>query len=106
MDKHFVIDRFDYVKLSNDAGEYDMLYDEYSELCDEITIKTTVMTPELKRGWLGDLTYATYKGYNFDNDKKEECVFKCCYHDVLLVRIEARHEPNAPVSWTYTFLKA
>ena len=106
MSKHFVIDRFDYVKLKRDDVEFSVLYDEYSETLDEIIIKTTAMIPELRRGWLGDLTYATCKGYSIETGNEEECIFKCCYHDVLLIRVEAAYEPNEAVRWTYTFLKA
>lgn len=106
MEKHFVFDRFDYVTLARGEEVHEMLYHEYSEAFGEIVIKTTAIIPELQRGWMGDLTYATRNGYVLEAGKEEECVFECCYHDVLLIKVEPTNEPDELVCWTYTFLKA
>lgn len=78
----------------------------YDESIDEIKIRTIVKNNELKRGWIGDLSYKTMTSReildcnNFTNLFAEDT-----YKDVLLKSVNIWTMDEGTITWEYTFLK-
>lgn len=77
----------------------------YDESVDEIKVRTLIKESELKRGWIGDLQYSTYKSLNPLNGKEFEEKAKEKYKDVLLTNVKIWSMDDNVIIWEYTFLK-
>lgn len=95
------------VYLSDSENDNCLWYiDDYSEISDEIMIKSAITFPWLVRGWRGNLKYTASKSYSLKDGKDcgEESVYT--YHDVILAKITPVYEGREyAVSWDYTFIK-
>lgn len=77
----------------------------YDENIEEIKIRTIIKQNELKRGWIGDLHYSTYKAFNPFNGKELEEKVEDMYKDVLLTNVKIWSIDDNVITWEYTFLK-
>ena len=95
------------VTLKDKSGKtFDIWANSYYELGDEINIKTSFRENEIKRGWIGDLSYQTTHGYGTDGEKVDDTEVTDTYTDVLLTSVSIYEaEFNAPIIWEYKFLK-
>lgn len=89
-----------YVTLKNEDNcqKTDFII-EFIEYEDEIRIKTNFIDTDknVKRGWVGDLTYTAICENNF--------TYKQTYKDVLLKRVQISSEVECFTVFEYVFLK-
>jgi hypothetical protein len=71
----------------------------------EIEIETYIPFDNLHRGWVGDIYYETDRGIDADTCENVNKVYQKKIKDVLLARVNLRHESPDCVIFTYTFLK-
>lgn len=95
------------VVLKNDDGELSLNYlDAFEENIDEILVRTSVVNTELKRGWIGDLTYVTKPGVEIDHVTEEYGVTHDTFRDVLLANVRVwESDTDSVMIWEYKFLK-
>lgn len=93
--------------LKNDDGEIEMMYQDFDEYIDSITIRTDAINPDpnLKRGWVGDLTVVSDNGINISDGEEVDERFSQTYKDVLLRNIKVRSDMESAVGLEYLFLK-
>ncbi len=93
--------------LKNDDGEIEMMYRDFDEDIDSITIFTEAINPDpnLKRGWVGDLTVVSDNGINISNGEEVDERFSQTYKDVLLRNIKVRSGMESAMGLEYLFLK-
>lgn len=78
---------------------------DFTETMDEIEITTPVYNDALKRGWIGDLTFQTYKTLELVSCDDATPV-RDSHSDVLLASIRVWDaNPEGGVIWKYRFLK-
>ncbi len=77
----------------------------YDESIDEIKIRTVVKNNELKRGWIGDLSYSTGKSIDILTADYVDFVVEDTYQDVLLRSVNIWTIDDGIITWEYTFLK-
>ena len=77
--------------------------DNINEYDYEIEFETVIPIDGIKRGWVGDLYYHI-KGLDID-DESIEVSSVTCLKEVLCTRVKVYAEAEAPVVWTYCFLK-
>ncbi len=101
---------YEYVKrviLKNDDGEL-YLNEAYAfeENIDEILVRTQVVNTDLKRGWIGDLTYETSPGRDIQDDRIDYDGARDTFHDVLLASVRIwMCDTDGVITWEYRFLK-
>lgn len=102
-----VYDKFKIAFKNKNNNEIDFKILSFYETDEEIRIITQIRNENLKRGWIGDLTYETFEGWELDNcDKIPNQVVTETFKDVLLVRINLNEATyGSPCSWEYRFLK-
>jgi hypothetical protein len=101
---------YQYVKrvvLKNDDGE--LFLNEavaFEENIDEILVRTQVVNTDLKRGWIGDLTYETSVGKDVKDERIDCGVARDTFHDVLLANVRIwMCDTDGVITWEYRFLK-
>lgn len=78
----------------------------YDESIDEIKIRTVVKNNELKRGWIGDLSYKTRNSRELvDCNNYTDSFAEDIYKDVLLKSVNIWSMEDEIITWEYTFLK-
>lgn len=104
---HIVCRNIKNIILNNDDGEIEMMYQDFDEDIDSITIFTEAINPDpnLKRGWVGDLTVVSTNGLNVSNGEEVDERFSQTYKDVLLRNIKVRSEREYVMGLEYLFLK-
>ena len=86
-----------------DAHELKVL--NFTETMDEIEITTQVYNDALKRGWIGNLSFQTYRTADLVSCHDAEPV-RDGYNDVLLASVRIWDaDPESGVIWKYKFLK-
>lgn len=104
---HIVCRNIKNIILKNDDGEIEMMYQDFDEDIDSITIRTEAINPDpnLKRGWVGDLTLISTNGINVSDGEEVDERFSQTYKDVLLRNIKVRSERECVMGLEYLFLK-
>ena len=93
------------VTLKNDSGELFLNYPcDFEENIDEILVRTQIVDPGLKRGWVGDLTYETEAGVDPKDMEINSFGARDTFHDVLLVSMRI-YDTDGCITWEYKFLK-
>ena len=93
------------VILKNDDRELVLDYlEEFEENIDEILVRTLIVDPNLKRGWIGDLTYETEAGVNPQDMEINSFGARNTFHDVLLAHVRIC-DTDGCITWEYRFLK-
>ncbi len=78
---------------------------DFTETIDEIEITTQVYNDALQRGWIGELTFQTYKTLDIVSCDDVQPV-RDSYRDVLLASVRVwGANPEDGVIWKYRFLK-
>ena len=93
--------------LKNDNGALSLNHIcAFEDNIDEILIRTQVVEANLKRGWIGDLTYDTTPGLDIKDGEIGNFGARDTFYDVLLasVKIWMCDEDNV-ITWEYRFLK-
>ena len=94
------------VMLNNEKDNFEMLSYEVEECGDEIEVYSSFFNPQLKRGWVGDLTYYCYKGYIVHSGDEVEDKDLMTVKDVLLRNVQCyKSSEHEAMAWKYTFLK-
>lgn len=95
------------VVLKNDDGELALNHlDAFEENIDEILVRTSVVNTDLKRGWIGNLTYETKPGVEITDPTIEHAVAQNTFHDVLLAGVRVWDaDRDSVMIWEYRFLK-
>lgn len=97
----------DYIKVQciDCASVYELFPSYIDEYDDSIEIRTGVYNNELRRGWIGDLTYYGV-GVNIQNENEKANTNKHAFKDVILQNITIwTCEPDSCIMWKYKFLK-
>ena len=95
----------DKIYLKNDNGEFVLnCFDAFDENIDEILIRTAIVYPNLKRGWIGDLTYVTEAGLNPKDMEINSFGARDTFYDVLLANVKI-WDTDGCITWEYRFLK-
>lgn len=76
----------------------------YDESVDEIKVRTVVNNNDLKRGWVGDLSYKTIKSSKLSGENINSFV-ENTYKDVLLKSVNIFSMDDGIITWEYTFCK-
>ena len=91
---------------SKDGKTYDMWMQSYEEVCDEIRIRTSCREREIKRGWIGNLSYNATRAFDMKGDDVDDASVADEYSDVLLAKLYIyESEIDQPIVWEYVFLK-
>lgn len=78
---------------------------DFLETMDEIEITTPVYNDALQRGWIGDLSFQTYKTLEIVSGDDVNPV-RDSHRDVLLASVRIwSADPESGVTWKYRFLK-
>lgn len=101
---------YEYVKrvvLKNDNGELFLNFPcAFEENVDEILVRTQVVNTDLKRGWIGDLTYETSPGKDIRDDRIDYDGARDIFHDVLLASVRIwESDVEGCITFEYRFLK-
>ena len=101
-----VYERINRILLKNDNGELSLghIYD-FEDNRDEILIRTQVDELNLKRGWIGDLTYDTTPGLGVEDEEIWSFGARDTFRDVLLASVKVWSTDNGIITWEYRFLK-
>ena len=96
----------DQVLLTNETDNLKIgcLYG-FEDYCNEIIITSGESIDSLKRGWVGDMVYKTYRGVDSKTGSNVNGVSYRGFKDVLLARINVVSSVDEALKWTYTFLK-
>lgn len=93
------------VHCTDVADAYRLNAIDFAETMDEIEVTTQVYNDVLQRGWVGDLSFQTYKTLEIVNGDAVEPV-RDSYKDVLLASVRVwGANPEDGVVWKYKFLK-
>lgn len=95
------------VILKNDDKELFLNYPfSFEENVDDIVIKTQVANTNLKRGWIGDLTYETRPGVDVEDGDINSFGVQDTFRDVLLANVRIwDSDVDHVITWEYRFLK-
>lgn len=78
---------------------------DFTETMDEVEIATPVYNDALQRGWIGDLSFQTYKTLDVVSCDETTPV-RDSHRDVLLASVRVwGADPESGVIWKYRFLK-
>lgn len=95
------------VTLKNDSGELFLNYPcSFEENTDEILVRTQIVNTELKRGWIGNLTYVTSPGKDIKDERIDYDDARDTFYDVLLTSVRIwMSDTDGVITWEYKFLK-
>lgn len=96
-----------YIKIQCiDCANVHELFPLYIDECDDsIEVRTGIYNNELRRGWMGDLTYYGV-GFNIQNENEKVNTNRHTFKDVILQNVAIwQCESDSYVMWKYTFLK-
>lgn len=97
--------RYINVQCVDCANAYELVPSYVDEDEDSIEIITEFYNNELRRGWVGDLTYYGV-GSPIQNEKEKANTNRHIFKDVILQNITIWNcEPDSFVMWKYRFLK-
>ena len=101
---------YEYVKrviLKNNNGELFLNFPcSFEENVDEILVRTQVVNTDLKRGWIGNLTYETKAGQDVQDDRIDCGVAQDTFYDVLLASVRIwESDTEGCITFEYRFLK-
>ena len=93
------------VRCTDIADVHELKVCDFIDTMDEIEITTPVYNDELKRGWIGNLSFQTCCTFDFVDCNDAEPV-RDGYNDVLLASVRIwGADPESGVTWKYRFLK-
>ena len=93
------------VRCTDIADAHELKVITFIDTMDEIEVTTPVYNDALKRGWIGDLSFQTYRTVDFVSCHDAEPV-RDGYKDVLLASVRVWDaDPESGVVWKYRFLK-
>lgn len=95
------------ITLKDKSGKtFDLWLNSYNETSDEIYLRTSFRESEVKRGWIGDLSYQTAEGCDMYGEQIDGSEVLDTYVDVLLASISVYEAtPGEPIIFEYRFLK-
>ena len=100
-----IIDKYLDIVCKNELGEIQIYAEDYDEFTDEIKIRTNIRDDQLKRGWIGDLTYSTRLAYDIESYQHIENIAQSTHNDVLLASVTVYGINDRTITWEYRFLK-
>lgn len=93
------------VHCTDIADAHELKVTNFVETMDEIEITTSVYNDALKRGWIGDLSFQTYRTVDLANCQDTKPI-RDSHNDVLLASVRVWDvDPEGGVIWKYRFLK-
>lgn len=95
------------VILKNNDEELFLNYPcAFEENTDEILVRTQIVNTNLRRGWIGDLTYDTKPGLDPQDGEINSFGAQGTFRDVLLASVKIwMCDDEGVITWEYRFLK-
>jgi predicted Rdx family selenoprotein len=86
------------------ANTYELKITDFVETMDEIEIETPVYNEALQRGWIGDISFKTWRTADLNGVDTEP--IRGGHDDVLLASVRIwSADRDSGVTWKYRFLK-
>lgn len=93
------------VRCTDIADTHELKVVNFIDTMDEIEVTTPMYNDVLKRGWIGNLSFQTYRTFDFVSCHEAEPV-RDGYNDVLLASVRIWDtDLESGVTWKYRFLK-